>query len=210
MRPLILSFILVLYGCTTTLTKEGKDIAPISESNKNECEFISQTIGTDSFGGTLGHRLENAMNDMRNKVASLGGDSYVVTSSESYPIGGATVSAEVYNCSNASAAIKQGVDIEGNLFTSTYCYSYTSDEGRISAKKRVKNLAYSEAIEAIKTRVESKTNIRKESNNGKVNSTMSTEVNTISLNIYKNSDVEYILDSSNKLCVKVNGEIEDL
>jgi len=102
LRAIILVQILLLVSCSSVpLTPEGKRVRKIQPDWANTCRFItSEEINNASFGAHPGICAKRAHDAMRNRVAELGGNAYVITyETVSFcATGGTTVSFEVYSC----------------------------------------------------------------------------------------------------------------
>ena len=66
------AFFSMLMGCTVNLTEEGKFVRQLPPESTSPCEFLGVVEGKE---GTK----RNALNEMRNIVAEIGGNSYVPT-----------------------------------------------------------------------------------------------------------------------------------
>ncbi|MBN22812.1 MAG: hypothetical protein CL678_16115 [Bdellovibrionaceae bacterium] len=74
----------LLSSCTTTLTKEGREVTLVTESQKEKyCEMIDIITTSNDMGWDTAEDRENAMNEARNKVAKIGGNGMRIISSDS-------------------------------------------------------------------------------------------------------------------------------
>lgn len=93
----IILFCLMIMGCSIHLTKEGGMVRLVSEQERNTCEFIGVVTGSMSMGASSGHDAESAMNEIRNRVAKLGGNGLRVINTDSDVLA-TTVTGEALKC----------------------------------------------------------------------------------------------------------------
>ena len=76
-----LNLFLVL-SCSTQITNEGQKVQLVTTNQKEKyCEMIDIVTTSNDVGWNAAHDRENAMNEARNKVASLGGNAMIIISS---------------------------------------------------------------------------------------------------------------------------------
>ncbi|WP_347332883.1 DUF4156 domain-containing protein [Marinimicrobium locisalis] len=92
--------LVVVVGCSTTLTPAGAKIRTVNESdNIAKCEFLGTiTAKSPEFAPTPSQEAEYVMNDARNKVAAQGGTHMKVVTENHGAFTGATINAEAYEC----------------------------------------------------------------------------------------------------------------
>jgi hypothetical protein len=89
--------IFALAGCSTELTQAGKSVRQISLQSSNSCQFIGPVTGSESMGLDEAMDVTSAYNKVRNSVAQMGGNSFVVSSS-STSSASTVVQADAYKC----------------------------------------------------------------------------------------------------------------
>ena len=87
----------MLIGCSIDITKEGSKVRLVSEQERNSCSFVGVVTGSMDMGVSTGHDAESAMNEVRNKVAALGGNGLRVLNIDSDFVA-TTVTGEALNC----------------------------------------------------------------------------------------------------------------
>jgi hypothetical protein len=96
-------FLAMALGCNSVpLTEGAKRTRMIQPDWANSCKFItSEEITNASFGASPAVCAKRAHDSMRNRVAELGGNAYLVTYRTVGPClaGGTTISFEAYLCS---------------------------------------------------------------------------------------------------------------
>jgi hypothetical protein len=90
--------ILLINGCATKVTPEGRKTRQIDMSWKNSCVYIgsSQTSSALKFGAQGNY--ETVRNNMKNETASSGGNSYMVNDFKNDGMGHFYASFEIYKC----------------------------------------------------------------------------------------------------------------
>ena len=79
------------------MTEGGSQVRQILPEAITPCDFIAVVQGSENFGWTtVGDRV-SALNKVRNQVAELGGNAYVLTETSSDGIGTST-QADAYRC----------------------------------------------------------------------------------------------------------------
>lgn len=94
---MVLMSVLVLTGCSTTLTPGGGNVEIVTEARKAQCTSLGIVTGSEMMGNTMAGDAESAMNKVRNRVAAKGGNGMFVISSTSTEAG-TTVTAEALKC----------------------------------------------------------------------------------------------------------------
>lgn len=94
-RILFLVLLASLAGCATNLTPSGEKVRVITESQRDNCEFIKIVsyragLGPDKPGSALKGAL--------NEVAKLGGNGLYIITNTVHWADGATVSGEALKC----------------------------------------------------------------------------------------------------------------
>lgn len=94
---LLFVFTVALSACSTELTQGGKSVRQISLQSSGECTFLGPITGSESMGVDVAMDTTSAFNQVRNSVAQMGGNSFVVSStSTSSAI--TVVQADAYSC----------------------------------------------------------------------------------------------------------------
>ncbi|WP_366866426.1 DUF4156 domain-containing protein [uncultured Roseobacter sp.] len=89
--------LLVLSGCSTELTSGGANVRQVSLSAVSSCTFLGPVTGSEAFGLDIAGDTQSAYNKMRNSVAALGGNSFVLSSTSSNT-DITVVQADAYRC----------------------------------------------------------------------------------------------------------------
>lgn len=106
MKAIILLVLVTIVSCSTQVTKEGKKVRLVTNNQKEKyCEPIDIVTASNSVGWDAGHDRENAMNEVRNKVASLGGNAMKIITSTQDSDGAVMFSSGII--ANASEAVIQ-------------------------------------------------------------------------------------------------------
>lgn len=100
----LISIVILLQACQAPLTEEGQSVRQINADAISPCRFLGVVEGSESFAWTAAGDRRNALNKVRNQVASMGGDSYVLTQTNTSEFGTNT-QADAYDCSNVSTKI---------------------------------------------------------------------------------------------------------
>jgi Domain of unknown function (DUF4156) len=85
-------------GCSTELTSEAKMVRQVTPQMTASCKFLGPVSGTELFGMTVADDTNSALNKVRNAVAVLGGNAFVLTNSAS-TLDGANAQGDAYRCS---------------------------------------------------------------------------------------------------------------
>jgi len=87
----------VLQACATQLSESASRLRPISESQKQNCEFIKLIPEGAGGRGSISRNTISATNDALNQVAEAGGDSYFFVTSTATDMG-TSVIVEAFKC----------------------------------------------------------------------------------------------------------------
>ena len=91
----LLSGLLVLQGCATSLDSGADKVRLITAEQKSSCD----SLGIVSADQQLGlNKLSNSMNSVLNEVARRGGNGVFIISSGTVGLDGASVTAEALRC----------------------------------------------------------------------------------------------------------------
>lgn len=105
MRKLVvLALAAALSGCAAKLTPAGARVREVvgADRIRSSCEFLGIIDATERNGWDLADDRRGAMNQIRNRVAEMGGDAFLLVGSDVGDFG-ANAQAEAYNCgTNAS------------------------------------------------------------------------------------------------------------
>ncbi|WP_095589184.1 DUF4156 domain-containing protein [Actibacterium ureilyticum] len=98
MRLIVITFAVIgLASCSTELSPEGKSVRQISLQTANACQFLGPVTGSESMGIDESMDTASAYNKVRNTTASMGGNAFVVSSSNT-SIASTVVQADAYRC----------------------------------------------------------------------------------------------------------------
>lgn len=99
MRAVVALLVLLVAGCAAKLTPAGSLVrqVPAVASVRAECEFLGVVDVRESQGWDLADDRRGAFNGVRNRVAEMGGDAFILLADDS-GLMGAVVQAEAYNC----------------------------------------------------------------------------------------------------------------
>lgn len=84
-------------GCTTELSQEATKVRRIPASIESGCQFLGPVSGAEYWGMSIADDAESALNQVRNKVAEMGGNAYVINGSSS-TYEGSIYQADAYRC----------------------------------------------------------------------------------------------------------------
>ncbi|WP_370331067.1 DUF4156 domain-containing protein [Aquicoccus porphyridii] len=84
-------------ACSTELSQAGKSVRQISLQTANSCQFLGPVTGSESMGIDVAMDVTSAYNTVRNQVAQMGGNAFVISSS-STSIASTVVQADAYSC----------------------------------------------------------------------------------------------------------------
>ena len=111
---LVIPMLTMLIGCAARLTQAG---AMIREHNdpaiREQCEFLGVVDATEKSGWDHADDRRGAMNQIRNLVAELGGDTFFVVSFDTDTMG-AYAQAEAYRCNVGGFASRHGLEVRSS------------------------------------------------------------------------------------------------
>ncbi|MEQ5826095.1 DUF4156 domain-containing protein [Sulfitobacter sp. NFXS29] len=84
-------------GCSTELSQGGKKVRQISLQTADACQFLGPVTGSEAMGLDEAMDVTSSFNKVRNSVAQLGGNAFVVSSS-STSTASTVVQADAYSC----------------------------------------------------------------------------------------------------------------
>ena len=93
----LMPVLLTLAACSTELTQEGKSVRQISLQSANACQFLGPVTGSESMGIDVAMDVTSSYNTVRNSVAQMGGNAFVV-SLTSTSAASTVVQADAYRC----------------------------------------------------------------------------------------------------------------
>ena len=89
--------VVFMSACGTDLSSQGAAVRQISLQGSEGCTFVGPVTGYEAFGLSAVHNAQSALNKVRNDVAILGGNAFVLSQTISDENG--TVShADAYRC----------------------------------------------------------------------------------------------------------------
>ena len=98
MRIIRLSFAMLFIGaCSTELTEQGARVRPISQEAAQSCAFLGTVSGTEALGMSIAGDVQSASNQLRNQVAAVGGNGYVMNQTSS-TMDATVMVADAYSC----------------------------------------------------------------------------------------------------------------
>ena|GEM_PF-864886 len=99
--PLLISTIILLsfllQSCVVGLNKYGASVRSVQDKINYKCKFITTVTGSGSWGTSSAHDAEGAMNEIRNRVAEVGGNAFKILNIDSDAFT-STVVAEALKC----------------------------------------------------------------------------------------------------------------
>ncbi len=97
-RILVLAlFLPAIDGCTTVLTESGASMRLVQDQSDFNCSFVGTVSGANSMGNSTARDTDGAMNQVRNKAASLGANAVrIINVATTLEV--TTVAAEALNC----------------------------------------------------------------------------------------------------------------
>ncbi len=99
-RSIVVAVTATLVGCATGLTSAGSLVRDLSNEPvfvRTNCEFIVSLDASENMGGGPAANLHSTRNKIMNRVAELGGDTFLVVDSNADGTG-AFMTAEAYRC----------------------------------------------------------------------------------------------------------------
>jgi len=100
-----ITIILLFSGCTTKLTKDGAKVIKLKKNMIKNCKYIDMVRASESGGLTSEDDANGVINQIKNKVAKLGGDAYFPTKGR-VGLFGANAIVDAYKC-NTNNKINQ-------------------------------------------------------------------------------------------------------
>lgn len=98
MKPrLAILLALAAAGCTSQLTREGSTVRSVRSEQTARCTRIGAVEGTGANGPSATDNELAATNDVRNRVAKLGGNAFAVTTRDT-GVWRSVVQADAYRC----------------------------------------------------------------------------------------------------------------
>lgn len=90
---------LTLAGCAAKLTPAGARVREVAGADRvrSSCEFLGIIDAVERSGWDLADDRRGAMNQIRNRVAEMGGDAFLLVGS-GVDLMGANAQAEAYSC----------------------------------------------------------------------------------------------------------------
>ena len=74
---------LVVLGCTAQLTRAGSQVHRIQPDAATRCRFLGAVAGSHANGASVTDNELGATNELRNRVAQMGGNAFVLTHTNS-------------------------------------------------------------------------------------------------------------------------------
>ncbi len=93
----LISPFLILAACSTELAPDAKLVRQISLAKADTCSFLGPVTGSESMGLDESMDVQSSFNQVRNTVAGLGGNSFVVSSTNT-SFASSVVQADAYAC----------------------------------------------------------------------------------------------------------------
>ena len=93
----LVAIILTFAACSTELSQQGKSVRQVSLEAADACQFLGPVTGSESMGVDEAMDVTSAYNKLRNSVAQLGGNAFVVSSSNTSSAA-TVVQADAYRC----------------------------------------------------------------------------------------------------------------
>lgn len=90
---------LLVTGCAAQMTEEGALVRQITgPAAATGCQFLGVVDAYEGSGWDVGDDRRGAFNRIRNKVAELGGNAFVLAQEPDSTLMGTAVQAEAYRC----------------------------------------------------------------------------------------------------------------
>ncbi len=89
--------LLFLTACSAELSEVGKSVRQISLQSADKCQFLGPTTGSESMGFDEAMDVTSAYNKVRNSVALMGGNAFIVSSTNTSSLS-TVVQADAYSC----------------------------------------------------------------------------------------------------------------
>ena len=94
---ILLPISLLTASCQAPMTESGRMVRQIEASAVSPCEFLGVVTGSEGLAWTIAGDRRNALNKIRNQVAEMGGNAYVLTQTNTDTFGTNT-QADGYAC----------------------------------------------------------------------------------------------------------------
>ena len=89
--------VLSLSGCAAQLTQQGRMVREVQPDWSTKCEFLGVIDASEGNGWDIADDRRGALNRIRNQVADLGGNAFVVNQSTSNDFR-TLIQADAYKC----------------------------------------------------------------------------------------------------------------
>jgi len=89
--------LLLLAGCAAQLTQKGRMVRQIQPDWATECEFLGVIDASEGSGWDIPDDRRGALNKIRNRVAEMGGNAFVISQSTSNDFR-TLIQADAYKC----------------------------------------------------------------------------------------------------------------
>jgi len=93
----VVAAVFILAGCAAQLTQKGRMVRQIQPDWATKCEFLGVIDASEGTGWDIAGDRRGALNKIRNKVAEMGGDAFVISQSTSNEFR-TLIQADVYKC----------------------------------------------------------------------------------------------------------------
>ena len=97
MRILICIVMLLSAGCAAELTEQGRMVREIRPDWSTKCVFLGVVDAPEGRGYDVSDNRRGALNTIRNRVAQVGGNAYVITDINSNEFR-TYIQADAYKC----------------------------------------------------------------------------------------------------------------
>jgi len=102
MKIIIYLFVLLLIGfmssgCATKLTEQGRMIRQIQPDWSTSCKFLGVIDASEIDGWDIADNRRGALNSIRNQVAEMGGNAFVVSQTTTSELR-TLIQADAYKC----------------------------------------------------------------------------------------------------------------
>ncbi|RWR30473.1 DUF4156 domain-containing protein [Sinirhodobacter populi] len=94
---LAIPFTIALAACAADLTDEGMSVRQISLASADDCRFLGPISASESMGLDEAMDMMSAYNKVRNLVAQMGGNAFIVSSTHT-STSSTVVQADAYAC----------------------------------------------------------------------------------------------------------------
>lgn len=96
----VVGVLLLCTGCTTTLSKSGQAVQVVTDQEKTslQCQSLGVVTASNAWGWSDSGNLNGTMNQLRNKVAKMGGNGMRLMTSHNSAWTGASGVVEALDC----------------------------------------------------------------------------------------------------------------